>query len=88
MIKKNRTQNNVQKKLKTLKKSWIIITSLLKSDKRTRDEILKEYKEIKNLDLVEKKNIDYSSKSESSEYIKQIIPMVKSPIFKIKRNIN
>jgi len=88
VIKKNRTQNNVQKKLKTLKKSWIIITSLLKSDKRTRDEILKEYKEIKNLDLVEKKNIDYSSKSESSEYIKQIIPMVKSPIFKIKRNIN
>jgi len=64
------------------------ITSLLKSDKITRDEILKEYKEIKNLDLVEKKNIDYSSKSESSEYIKQIIPMVKSPIFKIKRNIN
>jgi energy-coupling factor transporter ATP-binding protein EcfA2 len=37
---------------------------------------------------LKKKDIDCSSLSEGSEYIKQTIPRVKSPIFKIKRNID
>ena len=60
----------------------------MKSHKRTTDEILKEYKELKNLDFVKKHDVDYSSLSEASEYIEQTIPKVKSPIFKIKRNVD